>query len=231
MNTAPHPPSADDRLLLAALRQGQAHAFEQLMRRYNRLLFRSARGIVRDDAEAQDAVQETYLRAFLALDGFRGDASLGTWLTRIVINQALSQQRKLGRWVLWNEDLSAGESEMPEDPTARTAAASPEDEVARLQLRRQLQAAVDLLPPIYRTVFMLRAVEGLGVEETALALEVSQDVVKTRFLRARAMLRARLDFEPGNDAAALHQFAGHRCDDVVAAVLAHLRATGVIRDH
>jgi RNA polymerase sigma-70 factor (ECF subfamily) len=231
MNTAPHQPSTEDRLLLAALRQGQAKAFEQLMRRYNRLLFRSARGIVRDDAEAQDAVQETYLRAFLALAGFRGDASLGTWLTRIVINQALSQQRKLGRVVLWNEDFSAGESEMPMDPTASTEVPTPEDEVARLQVRRRLQEALDLLPPIYRSVFMLRAVEGLGVEDTALALEVSQDVVKTRFLRARAMLRARLDFDPGSEAGALHQFAGRRCDDVVAAVLAQLRASGVIRDH
>jgi RNA polymerase sigma-70 factor (ECF subfamily) len=231
MKTIPHAPAADDRLLLAALRQGQAKAFEQLMRRYNRLLFRSARGIVRDDAEAQDAVQETYLSAFLALDGFRGDASLATWLTRIVVNQALSQQRKLGRVVLWNEDFSAGGSEMPTDPTSRNESPSPEDEVARLQVRQRLAAAVDALPPIYRSVFMLRAVEGLDVEETALALDVSQDVVKTRFLRARAMLRARLDFDPETEAGALHQFAGHRCDDVVARVLAQLRASGVIRDH
>jgi RNA polymerase sigma-70 factor (ECF subfamily) len=231
MKTIPHAPAADDRLLLAALRQGQAKAFEQLMRRYNRLLFRSARGIVRDDAEAQDAVQETYLSAFLALDGFRGDASLATWLTRIVVNQALSQQRKLGRVVLWNEDFSAGGSEMPTDPTSRSESPSPEDEVARLQVRQRLAAAIDALPPIYRSVFMLRAVEGLDVEETALALDVSQDVVKTRFLRARAMLRARLDFDPETEAGALHQFAGRRCDDVVARVLAQLRASGVIRDH
>ena len=102
-------PPECERELLARLRAGQADAFAQLMRRYNRRLFRAARGIVADDAEAQDAVQEGYLRAFLALDGYRGEASLGTWLTRIVIHQALGQQRRLGRVVFLDESLSLHE--------------------------------------------------------------------------------------------------------------------------
>jgi len=225
--TAPLP---QDHVLLAALQQGQALAFEQLMTRYNRLLFRAARGIVRDDAEAQDVVQEAWLRAFLGLRDFRGDAAIATWLTRITINQALSQQRKLGRRVLWNEDFTAGEGDMDMEPAMAANTPSPEEELARLELQRQLEDAIDLLPPIYRSVFLLRAVQGLAVEDTALALEVSQEVVRTRYLRARAMLRARLHREPEGEVRFVHDFAGRRCADVVIAVVAQLRARGVIRD-
>jgi RNA polymerase sigma-70 factor (ECF subfamily) len=221
---------ADDAALLAALRQGQARGYEQLMRRYNRLLYRAARGIVHDDAEAQDAVQEAWLRAFTGLHGFRGDASLGTWLTRIVINQALLQQRRLGRLVLWDEEVESRESDMQKDPLGAGATESPEEHVARAQVRRQLEAAIDLLPPMYRSVFILRAVHGLSVEDTAQGLEVSADVVKTRFLRARTQLRSLLGFDPETEAAYLHDFAGHRCSDLVARVLRELRGRGVIRD-
>jgi RNA polymerase sigma-70 factor (ECF subfamily) len=227
-------PDPDEALLLSALRQREAKAYEQLMRRYNRLLFRAARGIVADDGEAQDVVQETYLRAFVGLDTFRGDASLGTWLTRIAINQALSQQRKLGRLVAWEDEQATQESDMSasDRPTAPDAVApSPEQEAARRQMQRRLEQAVDALPPIYRSVFMLRAVEGLSVEDTAQALQVSSDVVKTRFLRARAMLRGQLRPEDEAQVSTLHAFAGQRCDDMVARVLATLRTCGVIRDH
>jgi RNA polymerase sigma-70 factor (ECF subfamily) len=240
MNPAstPHHPAAapragplDDAGLLVLLRQGQASAYEQLMRRYNRLLFRAARGIVGDDAEAQDAVQETYLRAFLALDRFRGESSLATWLVRIAINQALTQQRKLGRLVLWDEDGAGEESDMPPKGSAQaTQPSTPEDEAARNELRRRLEAAIDLLPPIYRCVFILRAVQGLSVEDTADSLQVSTDVVKTRFLRARGLLRTRLGADDGGALPLVHDFQGSRCDDTVQQVLASLRAAGVIRD-
>ena len=224
----------DDARLLEMLRQRQVTAFEQLMRRYNRLLFRAARGIVADDAEAQDAVQESYLRAFLALDSFRGQSTLSTWLVRIVINQALQQQRKLGRMVLWDEEVSLEDSDMPSASTDSNDPAvneSPEDSASRQQLRRQLEDAVDLLPPIYRCVFILRAVQDLSVEETAEALRVSQDVVKTRYLRARGMLRAQLGAGSGASLHLVHEFQGRRCDDTVRHVLGALRAEGVIRDH
>jgi len=222
----------DESELLAALRLREATAFERLMRRYNRLLFRAARGIVADDAEAQDVVQETWLRAFTGLDTFRGEAALATWLTRIAINQALSQQRKLGRIVLWDAEPEAQESEMPSKIELRAgSAASAEQDAAQRELRGRLEEAIDLLPPLYRSVFMLRAVEGLGVADTALALELTQDVVKTRYLRARAMLRAHLQDDPEALAPAVHGFDGRRCDDMVAGVLARLRAAGVLRDH
>jgi RNA polymerase sigma factor (sigma-70 family) len=238
-NEAPMAPGpacamAGDAELLASLRQGQAGSYERLMRRYNRLLFRAARGIVRDDAEAQDAVQEAYLRAFTALDTFRGQSTLATWLVRIVINQALQQQRRLGRLVRWDEHLPMEDSDMPAKPADPLEAAGPENPeqaAARQQLRRQLEAAIDVLPPIYRCVFMLRAVQELSVEETADALRVSGDVVKTRYLRAREMLRATLAAQPAQAMAAVHDFQGERCDAIVRQVLAALRAAGVIRDH
>jgi RNA polymerase sigma factor, sigma-70 family len=226
---APPPVTDDEADLLAGLRRGQARAYEQLMRRYNRLLFRAARGIVRDDAEAQDAVQEAYLHAFLGLAGFRGEASLATWLTRIVIRQALMQQRRLGRLVFWDGELTADGDEGSDDPLSGRGPATPEQELARAQLRGQLEAAIDLLPPIYRCVFLLRAVEGRSVQDTALALQVSPDVVKTRFLRARAQLRSQLAPAALELAPGLHSFGGHRCEDNVRAVMAQLLALGMIR--
>lgn len=235
MDTASALHEMDDGLLLAQLRAGQAGAYERLMRRYNRRLFRAARGIVADDAEAQDAVQEGYLRAFVSLQGFRGESSLGTWLTRIVINQALSQQRKLGRIVLWGaapeeeEDPSMPSREDPE--SAIPGSESPERALLQRQLREQLQHALDGLPPIYRSVVMLRAVEGLSVQECADCLCVSPEVVKTRYLRARALLRESLATTPLHELPRVHDFQAQRCDDLVAAVLARMRSLGLIRDH
>ncbi|MEO8024352.1 RNA polymerase sigma factor [Polaromonas sp.] len=219
-----------DAELLQALRAGNAWAYERLIRRYNRLLFRAARGIVNNTEEAQDVVQETYLRAFVSIENFRGEASLGTWLARIAINQALVHQRHLGRRVLWNDQPGAQEGDMvselegPDSP-------DPQDEALRAELRQHLVEAVDALAPIYRTVFILRGVEGLSVEDTAVTLGVSTDVVKTRYLRARALLRGALS--PSDPAAAteFYGFAGSQCDQTVAWVLAQLRNRGVIRDH
>jgi RNA polymerase sigma-70 factor (ECF subfamily) len=222
----------EEALLLEALRRHEARAYEQVMRRYNRLLFRAARGIVRDDAEAQDAVQETWLRVFTKLDSFRGESALGTWLTRIVINQALGRQRRLGRTVAWTDAQEPEDPDMPAPPhDPHLAPATPEQEAARAQLRRKLEAAIDLLAPIYRSVFVLRAVEGLSVEAAAESLEVSPDVVKTRYLRARALLRTHFADDPEPLANGLHDFDGRRCDELVAAVLARLRSAGVLRDH
>lgn len=222
-----------DAPLLAMLRQGQVRGYELLMRRYNRLLFRAARGIAGDDAEAQDVVQEAWLRAFAGLDGFRGQSALSTWLVRIVINEALQQQRRLGRVVLWHEEVPMEDADTPgagAGAPARDPDESPEASAARQQLRRRLEAAIDALPPIYRCVFILRAVQDLSVEETAESLRVSHDVVKTRYLRARAMLREALGSAPGEALALVHDFQGQRCDDIVRQVRAALRATGVIRD-
>lgn len=230
------PAQADARTdadLVRALLSGDASAFEAIMRRHNRLMFRTARGIVRDDAEAQDVVQEAYLRAFTAIAAWRSDAALSTWLARIAINVALGVLRKKGRWVTLDATPEETSDPQREDAMHDTpsAAAGPEDEALKAQTRRLLEAAIDQLPPLYRSVFMLRAVEELSVEETADALAVSRDVVKTRYLRARAMLRDSLGVQMGEGARHLHAFAGARCDAVVSAVLGELQARGFIRPH
>lgn len=212
-------------------RGGDAAAFELIMRRHNRLLFRAARGIVADDAEAQDVVQDAYLRAFTSLDSYRGDAALGTWLARIAINGALNVQRRKGRTVPIDET-----PEMNDEPAAEHAMSfvdtrneSPDAAAERGQLRALLQAAIERLPPIYRSVFILRAVEEKSVEETAFCLGVSADVVKTRYLRARALLRDALGAQLEAHAHDVFAFAGGRCDAVVNHVIAALHAQGLIR--
>lgn len=206
---------------------GETPAFEAIMRRHNRLLFRSARGIVGDDAEAQDVVQEAYLSAFTKLHSFRGDSALGTWLARIAINIALDVQRKQGRTVLVDAfadaPLAPGTAAL--EPAMNNNASTheaPDTAAERKQILALLQGTIDSLPPIYRSVFILRAIQELSVEETAACLQVTGDVVKTRYLRARTMLRDALGARIEAHATHTYAFAGARCDAVVAHVLATL---------
>lgn len=230
------PPTLDarpDADLVTGARTGDASAFEIIMRRNNRLLFRAARGVVSDDAEAQDVVQETYLRAFISLDSFRGDAALSTWLVRIAINVAMSTQRKRGRLIQMEDSEEQGAEPSQENlMSLRTADSESPDALAeRGQMREILQGAIERLPAIYRSVFILRAVEDMSVEETAFCLDVSNDVVKTRFLRARTMLRAILAEQATPYLHATFAFAGSRCDAVVNHVLSELNRRGLIRPH
>ncbi|MBL8287298.1 MAG: RNA polymerase sigma factor [Rubrivivax sp.] len=217
---------------------GDAAAFELIMRRHNRRLFRAARGIVDDSAEAQDVVQEAYLRAFTRLSSYRAESALGTWLTRIAVNAALDAVRARGRIVLLEARPDEGSEAMhhdentPEAPGAPGALPAPDapDALAeRGQLRALLEAAIGRLPPLYRTVFMLRAVEELSVDETARCLGVSADVVKTRYLRARSLLRDTLGAQIEAHTTESFAFAGPRCDAVVGNVLAALRTRGLVR--
>jgi len=220
----------DTELIARALR-GEQSAFETIMRRHNRLLFRCARGVVDDDAEAQDVVQEAYLRAFASLHAFRADAALGTWLARIAINAALDAQRRRGRSVPV-DDLQHSDAEPDmEHTTAFNAPGTdaPDAQAERSEMRALLQRAIDSLPVIYRSVFILRAVEELSVGETAACLQLSDDLVKTRYLRARALLRDTLGAQVEAHAQQVLAFAGARCDAVVAQVLAELRRQGRIR--
>jgi RNA polymerase sigma factor (sigma-70 family) len=221
---------ADSELVLQAL-AGSKTAFETIVRRYNRLLFRTARGVVGDDAEAQDVVQETYLRAFTRMQTFRGDSALGTWLARIAINLALSSQRKKGRAI----DLGPTDRDADEQPEENAMTASTSDDQApdalaqRSQVRHLLQDSIEALPAIYRTVFILRAVEELSVQETAFCLAVSEDVVKTRFLRARAMLRETLAARVEPRVQDTFSFAGSRCDAICARVLSDCERLGLLQ--
>ena len=226
---SPAVPSDSDERLVASALQGEQSAFEALMRRHNRLLFRVARGVVSDDAEAQDVVQEAWLRVFTRLDEFQGSAALGTWMARIAINVALDVLRRRSRSVvLASQDLDHEPSPEQMMSFSTPPAASPESVAARTELRAFLQSAIEGLPPIYRSVFMLRAVQEMSVDETAYCLQVSEAVVKTRYLRARSMLRDALGAQIDAHSDSVFAFAGERCDQVVRHVVAELQQRQLI---
>jgi len=220
-----------DAALVERARAGDAVAFETIMRRHNRLLFRCARGIVNDEAEAQDAVQEAYLRAFSRLEDYRGDSALGTWLARIAFNAAVDLMRRKGRQVQWGGDDASDDAGPENSMTQSHGSESPDAAAERAEVRDILQSAIASLPPIYRSVFILRAVEEASVDETARCLQVSDAVVRTRYLRARAMLRESIGQQVEMHAPDALQFAGSRCDAVVNHVLAELARAGLIRSH
>ena len=213
--------TSDTELVTSALR-GNEPAFACIMRRHNRLLFRTARSILKNDAETEDALQEAYLQAWRALGSFRADAKLSTWLVRIVINQSLGRLRRKGAEVIpldgaMELDMEQGESLLEDDPDQR-----PDKVAMRAEVRRLMEARIDLLPDAFRTVFMLRAVEELSVEETATALDIEPATVRTRFFRARSLLREGLSRDVDMAIGDAFSFAGARCDRIVANVLAKL---------
>jgi RNA polymerase sigma-70 factor (ECF subfamily) len=173
--------------------------------------------VVRDELEAEDVVQEAYLKAFTHLDQFAGRSRFATWLLRIAIHEALARVRHHRRFAALPEDEPVSDATAGPAPT-------PEDRSANLELGRALAAAVDCLPESQRAVFVLRAVEGLSTAETAEALGLTEANVKVRLHRARAALRADLERRLGGEVPRLWSFAGERCDHLVAAVLARLSA-------
>ncbi|MFJ1469546.1 RNA polymerase sigma factor [Massilia orientalis] len=222
---APNPSSLDDDALLRRIRAGDRDAFSDLMRRFNRRLYRVARSVLRDDAEAEDALQDAYLQAYRALPAFRGDSALGTWLTRIVVNAALMRQRKTGRLadvIELGADFGSADAILPRDRLDEPA--QPELAALRAQTRRLIETGIDKLPAAFRTVFVLRAVEELTVEETAATLDIPAATVRTRYFRARAMLREALAREIDFAIEDAFGFDGARCDRIVDAVRRRLDA-------
>jgi len=194
-------------------------AFEALMRRHNQVLFRTARAILRDDAEAEDAVQEAYVQAYRSLGDFRAEAQLSTWLARIVVNEALMRLRKRKRRAdivpMQSSATVVSQEQIPDSDMGK----GPETSAARSEMRRLLELQIDALPDTYRTVFVLRAVEELSVEETAAILDIPAATVRTRFFRARSLLRESLAQKIDVACEDAFSFAGERCDRVVARVL------------
>jgi RNA polymerase sigma-70 factor, ECF subfamily len=210
--------------LVMLARRGGAAAFREIMRRNNRHLFRAARGVLRDDAEAEDVVQEAYLRAFQGLAGFRGGASLSTWLTRIALNEALGRLRRRRTMVeLETVEVAqaGGGARILMFPTAQ-AGGDPEGAAARREIRRLLEEAIDELPEAFRLVLVARDVDGMSVEETAEVLGVRPETVRTRLHRARRLLRAALDQRFGDTLREAFPFDGARCARMTEAVLARL---------
>jgi RNA polymerase sigma-70 factor (ECF subfamily) len=224
-NPLPTTPAAEapDAELAARVAAGEPAALEALMRRHNRALFRTARAILRDDAEAEDALQEAYLQALGAIGNYRAEARLSTWLARIVANEALMRVRKRTRRaaIVPLQPGAADDeiNEIPDDNMDET----PEHLAQRSEMRRLLEAQIDSLPDDYRVVFVLRAVEELSVEETADALGIPQATVRTRLFRARSLLREALASKIDLACEEAFSFAGERCDRIVAHVLERMK--------
>lgn|SRR5690606_10787823 len=212
-----------DEALVALARERDETAVRALIRRHNRRLFRIARGLVRDDSEAEDIVQETYVRAFTALGTFRGDAAFATWLTRIALNEANGRLRRRRPAV----DLAAIESAADGAEVIMfplTSQPNPEAEAGRAQVRRLLEDAIDRLPEPFRLVFILRDVEGLGTGETATLLAIKPETVKTRLFRARRLMRAEMEKLLSPCFSEVFPFAGTRCARMADRVVARLNA-------
>lgn len=216
------PESAGDAELAARAVQGDELAFACIMRRHNQLLFRTARSILKNDDETEDALQEAYLRAWRGLGGFRAEAKLSSWLARIVINESLGRLRRRGAQVIPLDAAIELAEQQPGSWLADDADARPDRLAMRGEMRRIVELRIDDLPDAYRTVFMLRAVEELGFDEIAAALELPEATVRTRFFRARGLLRESLSRDIDFGVADAFSFDGARCNRIVAQVLARL---------
>src|SRR6185437_11887298 len=211
----------DDASLVRRVLAGDSTAFAVLMRRFNRRLYRLARAIVGDSAEAEDALQEVYLNAHRSLGKFRGESSLATWLSRLVVNECLGRVRRSAR----RQNVIP----MIPSPTDREIESVPSDELGspdvaadRAQMRAILERRIDALPEGFRAVFVMRSVEELSVEETAECLGIPAETVRSRHFRAKSLLREALAREVDIAERNLWGFAGERCDGIVARVLSRI---------
>jgi RNA polymerase sigma-70 factor (ECF subfamily) len=196
---------------------GERDLFELLLRRYNQRVYRTARAVLRNDAEAEDVTQEAWLRAFVHLDQFEGRARFSTWLTQIALHEAWSRMRRSKKFE--DPDVTP-----PEDrATEETGTRDPETDASGREVRSHLESAVEGLPDSYRLVFVLREIEELSTAETAASLQITEDVVKTRLHRARAMLRRDLLERAGPSIARTFPFLGSRCDGMVERVMTMIR--------
>jgi RNA polymerase sigma factor (sigma-70 family) len=213
----------DDQALVALVRSGTREAFRHIMQRCNQRLFRVARAVIGEDSEAEDVLQESYMRAYNKLDSFRGDSTLSTWLTAIVLNEARGRLRKR-RPMVGLEQIDA----MPDDThqviqfPSKFGSEDPAASAARSEIRRLLEHAIDQLPPDFRMVYVMREVEECSVEETAHQLGIKAATVKTRLYRARRLLREHLHGRLANTMSGAFPFMGRRCAHITDVVMAQL---------
>ena len=214
---------ADERNLVERAKSGDQSAFRAIMEQNNQRLYRVARAVMKDDTEAEDVVQETYLRAFFNLSKFRGESSLTTWLTRIALNEALGRKRKQRAMVTLEtvETAQQTSAQIIQFPAMNTET-DPERSAAQNEIQRLLERAMDALPEPFRVVFVMRDVEEMSIEETAFHLGIRPQTVKTRLHRARRLLRQSLDGELASTLKEMFPFAGVRCARITEAVLSRL---------
>lgn len=227
--TEPASSSAGDAALAARLAAGDRAAFEILMRRHNRRLYRMARAVLRDPTEAEDALQDTYLQVWRSIGQFRGDAALSTWIARLLLNECASRLRRSAR----RQNVIPMVSAIPQgeiDAVADSNAEFPEQTLARLEARALLERKLDELPEQFRLVFLLRSVEELDVEAVAALLDIPAATVHSRHFRAKAMLREMLARTFDVAEREVFDFGGEHCDRLVARVIARLDAGEGTRD-
>jgi RNA polymerase sigma-70 factor (ECF subfamily) len=213
------PADVPDHALIELVLQNDGRAFETLMRRYNRRLFRVTRSVLRDESAAEDAVQEAYIRAFTHLDRYQPTGSFGAWLTRIALNEALMMRRRIRTDTVSLEDVD--ESVLVARGVSLEPVAS-SDGVDAAHARQLLEQAIDALPDTFRTVFVLRVVEQLSINETAACLDLNSATVKTRLHRAQRRLRTDLSRRLHREQLNVFDFDGARCDRIVLRVIARL---------
>ncbi|MEO7110581.1 MAG: RNA polymerase sigma factor [Polyangiaceae bacterium] len=201
----------EDDVIVARVLAGEIDLFEILMRKYNARVYRAARSVLRDDAEAEDVMQDAYVRAFANLAQFEGRAAFGTWLTRIAVHEALARARRRGK----HDSIDVVEERAMSNKTDR----GPEAQTSDNELRKAIERAVDKLSDGFREVFVLRAVVEMSVAEVASSLDIAEDTVKTRYFRARAQLRESLEHEIDRTTPEAFPFHLSRCDRVVTGVL------------
>ena len=225
MGTSALDPSAPvstlpDSEIVRRVSAGERTLFEVLMRRYNQRVYRAVRAIVKDEMEVEDVMQQAYINAYTHLHQFEDRSQFSTWLTRIALNEAFGRRKKIriAESRAEHEDSARGASM----DTIKSPQPDPEHRAYAQELQRVLEDAVDELPETYRAVFMLRDVEGLSASETGEGLGLSEEAVKTRLHRARAMIRRAVSARIGGEAALAFQFHAPRCDRVVNAVLEQL---------
>jgi RNA polymerase sigma-70 factor (ECF subfamily) len=207
---------SSDEEIVARVVGGETNAFELLMRRHNQRVFRAVRAVLKDDADAEDAMQQAYVSAYTHLASFGGRARFSTWLVRIAVNEALARLRRRARGPLVGDDGEHREEELM--ATTR----SPEEAASDVELRALLDEAVDGLPLDLRTVFVMRAVEEMSSSDTSEALGIPEETVRTRLFRARGLLRDKLVRKMEQATPSVYAFHLSRCDRVVAGVLAKL---------
>jgi RNA polymerase sigma-70 factor (ECF subfamily) len=209
-----------DEEVVRRVRGGETALFEVLMRRYNQRLYRTARSILHNDGEAEDVMQDAYVRSYMHLDQFDGRASFSTWLTKIAVHEALARARKRRKIV----ELDATSGSMESSMNLQSKEPSPEQDVLTHTMRIVLEAAIDRLPQTYRSVFMLREIEEMSTAETAECLDLSEEAIKVRLHRARALLRKDIYTQTGAATAEAFHFAGARCDRIVSAVFKRIQS-------
>ncbi len=203
------PPITDEEIVRRVL-DGETSLFELLIRRYNQRLYRATRAILRDDEEAEDAMQEAYFSAFVNLNQFAGEARISTWLTKIAVYEALGRIRRRKRMDEMPETLSSNDS--------------PERAAYGKELQTAIESAIDALPPLYRGVFVLREVEEMSGADTASCLGISEETVKTRLHRARRLLRRRLERTWGTAMSNAFAFGARRCDRIAERVMTRIQS-------